>query len=91
MDNVDGLSSEVRARIVRQRCTQEGPIGPARQSGSQIGGAHWCRDTEKRTRTSHERVIFLRDILKRIFRRILVFGLHIFGQNSTVAAGNGKY
>jgi len=41
--------------------------------------------------TSHERVIFLRDILKCIFGKILVFGLHIFGQNSTVATGNGKY
>jgi len=35
--------------------------------------------------------MFLRDILKRIFGKILVFGLHIFGQNSTVAAGNGNH
>jgi hypothetical protein len=54
MDDGDGLSSErstpkVRARIVRQRRTQEGAIGPARRSGSRNGGGHWCRDTEKRT------------------------------------------
>jgi len=35
--------------------------------------------------------MFLRDILKRIFGKKLVFGLHIFGQNFIVTVGNGKH
>ena len=44
----------------------------------------------EKAHTSYERVMFLRDITKRIFGKILVFGLHIFGQNFTVTVGNGN-
>ena len=92
MDDVDGLSSErstpeVRARIVRQRCTQEGP-GSAIRLEKRRGP---LVPRYEKAHTSHERVMFLRDILKRIFGKILVFGLHIFGQNFTVTVGNGNH
>jgi hypothetical protein len=54
MTYVDGLSCErstpeIRARIVRQRCTRDPPIGAATRLGSENRPAHWCRDTAKST------------------------------------------